>query len=164
MFDMPPDTSAYWSPRRCIARLRARFTTPIRGHPPSGNLDDHASMKRLKVVSTRPRRSAKRFSTMTCANPLYSLLSHDADWWARGSAAYRCREGAGRQADIAAVWGRAPATTGDEARPITLQRSTHGRRVPLEFDMAVAVRTSDKDMAGADGRALHASVSPSIRS
>src|SRR5438105_3443323 len=97
-----------------------------------------------------------------CADPGNMPFSHnrghDADLVPEDQPAYQVQEVVNGKLDIAAVWGpfagyykvmkHAPIAL----QPVNLMEDA----VPLEYDLAVAVRTSDKDLQAQLDRALHA--------
>src|SRR5213082_2864912 len=156
MFDMPVDservlvTTPLYRTTFVLASRSDRSIT-IR------NLDD-PRLKRLKVGVYQTSAIRQALADHDVRNVSIHYLSHDADLVPEDQPAYQVQEVVDGKLDIAAVWGpfagyykvmkHAPIAL----QPVNLMEDA----VPLEYDLAVAVRTSDKDLQAQLDRALHA--------
>ncbi|MGA2862150.1 MAG: quinoprotein dehydrogenase-associated putative ABC transporter substrate-binding protein [Steroidobacteraceae bacterium] len=121
------------------------------------NLDD-PRLKRLKVgvYQTSAIREALAEHDVI-GNVFIHYLSHDADLVPEHQPGYQVQQVIDGQLDIAAVWGpfagyykamkHAPLTL----KPVNLMEDA----VPMEFDMALAVRSSDRELLARLEQALH---------
>jgi quinoprotein dehydrogenase-associated probable ABC transporter substrate-binding protein len=121
------------------------------------NLDD-PKLKHLKVgvyQTSAIREALAEHDVIT--NVFIHYLSHDSDVVAQDQPSYQVQEVIDGKLDIAAAWGpfagyykamkHAPLTI----QPVNLMEDA----VPMEFDMALAVRTSDRDLLVRLEQALH---------
>src|SRR3984885_4112610 len=121
------------------------------------NLDD-PKLKHLKVgvyQTSAIREALAEHDLIT--NVFIPYLSHDSDMVAQDQSGYQVQEVIDGKLDIAAAWGpfagyykamkHAPLTV----QPVNLMEDA----VPMEFDMALAVRTSDRDLLVRLEQALH---------
>jgi len=156
MFDMPVD-----SERVLVTTPLYRTTFVLASRSDRGitirNLDD-PRLKRLKVGVYQTSAIRQALADHDVRNVSIHYLSHDADLVPEDQPAYQVQEVVDGKLDIAAVWGpfagyykvmkHAPIAL----QPVNLMEDA----VPLEYDLAVAVRTSDKDLQAQLDRALHA--------
>src|SRR5467141_369340 len=121
------------------------------------NLDD-PRLKRLRVGVYQTSAIREALLDHDVRNLSIHYLSHDADLVAEDQPAYQVQQVLDGKIDIAAVWGPfAGYYQAMKHAPIALQPvNLMDDAVPLEFDMAVAVRTGDKDLQAQLERALHA--------
>jgi len=156
MFDMPADTE-----RVLVTTPLYRTTFVLASRSDRGitikNLDD-ARLKTLKVGVYQTSAIREALADHGVRNLSIHYLSHDADLVDEDQPAYQVQQVLDGKIDIAAVWGPfAGYYQAMKHAPIALQPvNLMEDAVPLEFDMAVAVRTSDKDLQGQLERALHA--------
>ena len=156
MFDMPADTE-----RVLVTTPLYRTTFVLASRSDRGitikNLDD-ARLKTLKVGVYQTSAIREALADHGVRNLSIHYLSHDADLVDEDQPAYQVQQVLDGKLDIAAVWGPfAGYYQTMQHAPIALQPvNLMEDAVPLEFDMAVAVRTSDKDLQGQLERALHA--------
>jgi quinoprotein dehydrogenase-associated probable ABC transporter substrate-binding protein len=155
MFDMPADTEQV---RVTTPLYRTTFVLASRSDRGINikNLDD-PRLKTLKVGVYQTSAIREALADHDVRNLSIHYLSHDADLVAEDQPAYQVQQVVDGKIDIAAVWGpfagyyqamkHAPITV----QPVNLMEDA----VPLEFDMAVAVRTNDKDLQAQLDRALH---------
>src|SRR6202046_760428 len=121
------------------------------------NLDD-PRLKNLKVgvyQTSAIREALAEHNVIT--NVFIHYLSHDADLVAEDQPGYQVQQVIDGKLDIAAVWGpfagyykaikHAPLTI----QPVNLMEDA----VPMEFDMALAVRTTDRDLLAKIEQAMH---------
>jgi quinoprotein dehydrogenase-associated probable ABC transporter substrate-binding protein len=121
------------------------------------NLDD-PKLKKLKVGLYQT--SAIREALLehdVIDNVFIHYLSHDSDRVAQDEPGYQVQEVIDGQLDVAAAWGpfagyyktmkHAPLTI----QPVNLMEDA----VPMEFDMAMAVRTSDRELLVRVEQAMH---------
>jgi quinoprotein dehydrogenase-associated probable ABC transporter substrate-binding protein len=121
------------------------------------NLDD-PRLKKLKVgvyQTSAIREALAEHNVIT--NVLIHYLSHDADLVAQDQPGYQVQEVIDGKLDIAAAWGpfagyykamkHAPLTI----QPVNLMEDA----VPMEFDMAMAVRTTDRELLAKIEQAMH---------
>jgi quinoprotein dehydrogenase-associated probable ABC transporter substrate-binding protein len=143
MFDMPSDTE------------HVLVTTPL--YRTTFVLDD-PRLKSLKVGVYQTSAIREALADHDVRNLSIHYLSHDADLVAEDQPAYQVQQVLDGKIDIAAVWGPfAGYYQAMKHAPIALQPvNLMEDAVPLEFDMAVAVRSSDKDLQTQLDRALHA--------
>jgi len=156
MFDMPPDTE-----RVLVTTPLYRTTFVLASRSDRGitirNLDD-PRLKRLRVGVYQTSAIREALLDHDVRNLSIHYLSHDADLVAEDQPAYQVQEVLDGKLDIAAVWGpfagyyQAMKHAPIALQPVNLMEDV----VPLEFDMAVAVRTSDKDLQAQLERVLHA--------
>ncbi len=156
MFDMPAD-----SERVLLTTPLYRTTFVLASRSDRGitikNLDD-PRLKRLKVGVYQTSAIREALADHDVRNLSIHYLSHDADLVAEDQPAYQVQEVVDGKLDIAAVWGPfAGYYKAMKHAPITLQPANLMEdAVPLEYDLAVAVRTSDRDLQAQLERALHA--------
>ena len=156
MFDMPSDTE-----RVLVTTPLYRTTFVLASRSDRGitikNLDD-PRLKTLKVGVYQTSAIREALADHDVRNLSIHYLSHDADLVAEDQPAYQVQQVLDGKIDIAAVWGPfAGYYQAMKHAPIALQPvNLMEDAVPLEFDMAVAVRTSDKDLQAQLDRALHA--------
>ena len=156
MFDMPSDTE-----RVLVTTPLYRTTFVLASRSDRGitikNLDD-PRLKTLKVGVYQTSAIREALTDHDVRNLSIHYLSHDADLVAEDQPAYQVQQVLDGKIDIAAVWGpfagyyRAMKHAPIALQPVNLMEDV----VPLEFDMAVAVRTSDKDLQAQLERVLHA--------
>jgi quinoprotein dehydrogenase-associated probable ABC transporter substrate-binding protein len=156
MFDMPSDTE-----RVLVTTPLYRTTFVLASRSDRGitvkNLDD-PRLKTLKVGVYQTSAIREALAGHDVRNLSIHYLSHDADLVAEDQPAYQVQQVVDGKIDIAAVWGpfagyyQAMKHAPIALQPVNLMEDT----VPLEFDLAVAVRTSDKDLQAQLERALHA--------
>src|SRR5579863_9144517 len=121
------------------------------------NLDD-PRLKKLKVgvyQTSAIREALAEHNVIT--NVFIHYLSHDADLVAEDQPGYQVQQVIDGKLDIAAAWGpfagyykaikHAPLTI----QPVNLMEDA----VPMEFDMAMAVRTTDHDLLVRVEQAMH---------
>lgn len=155
MFDMPSDTE-----RVLVTTPLYRTTFVLASRSDRGitikNLDD-PRLKTLKVGVYQTSAIREALADHDVRNLSIHYLSHDADLVAEDQPAYQVQQVLDGKIDIAAVWGpfagyyQAMKHAPIAVQPVNLMEDA----VPLEFDMAVAVRTSDKDLQAQLDRALH---------
>jgi quinoprotein dehydrogenase-associated probable ABC transporter substrate-binding protein len=156
MFDMPADTE-----RVLVTTPLYRTTFVLASRSDRGisikNLDD-PRLKTLKVGVYQTSAIREALADHDVRNLSIHYLSHDGDLVAEDQPAYQVQQVVDGKIDIAAVWGPfAGYYQAMKHAPIALQPvNLMEDAVPLEFDMAVAVRTSDKDLQAQLDRALHA--------
>jgi len=156
MFDMPSDTE-----RVLVTTPLYRTTFVLASRSDRGitirNLDD-PRLKTLKVGVYQTSAIREALADHDVRNLSIHYLSHDADLVAEDQPAYQVQQVLDGKIDIAAVWGPfAGYYQAMKHAPIALQPvNLMDDAVPLEFDMAVAVRTGDKDLQAQLERALHA--------
>lgn len=156
MFDMPSDTE-----RVLVTTPLYRTTFVLASRSDRGitikNLDD-PRLKTLKVGVYQTSAIREALADHDVRNLSIHYLSHDGDLVAEDQPAYQVQQVLDGKIDIAAVWGPfAGYYQAMKHAPIALQPvNLMDDAVPLEFDMAVAVRTSDKDLQAQLERALHA--------
>ena len=156
MFDMPVD-----SERVLVTTPLYRTTFVLASRSDRGitikNLDD-PRLKTLKVGVYQTSAIREALADHDVRNVSIHYLSHDADLVAEDQPAYQVQEVVDGKLDIAAVWGpfagyyKAMKHAPIALQPVNLMEDA----VPLEYDLAVAVRTSDKDLQAQLDRALHA--------
>jgi quinoprotein dehydrogenase-associated probable ABC transporter substrate-binding protein len=156
MFDMPSDTE-----RVLVTTPLYRTTFVLASRSDRGitikNLDD-PRLKTLKVGVYQTSAIREALADHDVRNLSIHYLSHDGDLVAEDQPAYQVQQVVDGKIDIAAVWGpfagyyQAMKHAPIALQPVNLMEDV----VPLEFDMAVAVRTSDKDLQAQLERALHA--------
>ena len=155
MFDMPADTEQV-----LVTTPLYRTTFVLASRSDRGitikNLDD-PRLKTLKVGVYQTSAIREALADHDVRNLSIHYLSHDADLVAEDQPAYQVQQMVDGKIDIAAVWGPfAGYYQAMKHAPIALQPvNLMEDAVPLEFDMAVAVRTSDKDLQAQLERALH---------
>src|ERR1700726_4666944 len=156
MFDMPADTE-----RVLVTTPLYRTTFVLASRSDRGitvkNLDD-PRLKTLRIGVYQTSAIREALAGHDVRNLSIHYLSHDADLVAEDQPAYQVQQVLDGKLDIAAVWGPSAGyyETMQHA-PIALQPvNLMEDAVPLEFDMAVAVRTNDKDLQAQLDRALHA--------
>ncbi len=121
------------------------------------NLDD-PRLKNLKIgvyQTSAIREALAEHNVIT--NVFIHYLSHDADLVAEDQPGYQVQQVIDGKLDIAAAWGpfagyykaikHAPLTI----QPVNLMEDA----VPMEFDMALAVRTTDRDLLVKIEQAMH---------
>jgi ankyrin repeat protein len=121
------------------------------------NLDD-PSLQKLKVgvYQTSAIREALAEHDVI-GNVSIHYLSHDADLVPEHQPGYQVQEMIDGKIDIAAVWGpfagyyKAMKNAPIVVQPVNLMEDA----VPMEFDMALAVRNSDKELLARLQQALH---------
>jgi len=155
MFDMPSDTE-----RVLVTTPLYRTTFVLASRSDRGitirNLDD-PRLKTLKVGVYQTSAIREALTDHDVRNLSIHHLSHDGDLVAEDQPAYQVQQMVDGKIDIAAVWGpfagyyKAMKHAPIALQPVNLMEDA----VPLEFDMAVAVRTSDKDLQAQLERALH---------
>lgn len=156
MFDMPSDTEHV-----LVTTPLYRTTFVLASRSDRGitikNLDD-PRLKTLRVGVYQTSAIREALADHDVRNLSIHYLSHDADLVAEDEPAYQVQQVLDGKLDIAAVWGPfAGYYQAMKHAPIALQPvNLMEDAVPLEFDMAVAVRTSDKDLQAQLERALHA--------
>jgi quinoprotein dehydrogenase-associated probable ABC transporter substrate-binding protein len=154
MFDMPADTEHV-----LVTTPLYRTTFVLASRSDRGitikNLDD-PRLKTLKVGVYQTSAIREALTDHDVRNLSIHYLSHDADLVAEDQPAYQVQQMVDGKIDIAAVWGPfAGYYQAMKHAPIALQPvNLMEDAVPLEFDMAVAVRTSDKDLQAQLERAL----------
>ena len=155
MFDMPADTE-----RVLVTTPLYRTTFVLASRSDRGitikNLDD-PRLKTLRVGVYQTSAIREALADHDVRNLSIHYLSHDADLVAEDQPAYQVQQVLDGKLDIAAVWGPfAGYYQAMKHAPIALQPvNLMEDAVPLEFDMAVAVRSSDKDLQAQLDRALH---------
>jgi quinoprotein dehydrogenase-associated probable ABC transporter substrate-binding protein len=121
------------------------------------NLDD-PKLKSLKVGVYQTSAIREALLEHDVVNNVFiHYLSHDSDVVAQDQPGYQVQEVIDGKLDVAAAWGpfagyykamkHAPLTI----QPVNLMEDA----VPMEFDMALAVRTSDRDLLVRLEQALH---------
>jgi quinoprotein dehydrogenase-associated probable ABC transporter substrate-binding protein len=156
MLDMPADSE------RVLATTPVYRTTFVLAYRNDRgihikNLDD-PKLKKLKVglYQTSAIREALAEHDVI-SNVFIHYLSHDSDIVAQDQPGYQVQEVIDGKLDVAAAWGpfagyykaikHAPLTI----QPVNLMEDA----VPMEFDMALAVRTTDHDLLAKVEKALH---------
>src|SRR3981081_2895258 len=146
MFDMPSDTE-----RVLVTTPVYRTTFVLASRSDRGitvkNLDD-PRLKTLKVGVYQTSAIREALAAHAVRNVSIHYLSHASDLVAEDQPAYQVQQVVDGKIDIAAVWGPfAGYYQAMKHAPISLQPvNLMEDAVRLEFDMAVAVRTSDKDL------------------
>jgi quinoprotein dehydrogenase-associated probable ABC transporter substrate-binding protein len=148
MMDMPLDTERVLT---TVALYRSTFVLASRAdrHLDIKTLDD-PRLKKLKigVYQTSAMREALFAHDIYSDNVVIHYLTHDSDLVPEDQPSYQVQEVIDGKLDIAAVWGPFAGyykVTKHEPlilTPANLMDDT----VPLEFDMAIAVRTNDKPL------------------
>src|ERR1700728_234042 len=121
------------------------------------NLDD-PKLKSLKVGVYQTSAIREALLEHDVVNNVFiHYLSHDSDMVAQDQPGYQVQQVIDGKLDVAAAWGpfagyykvmkHAPLTI----QPVNLMEDA----VPMEFDMALAVRTSDRDLLARLEQALH---------
>jgi quinoprotein dehydrogenase-associated probable ABC transporter substrate-binding protein len=155
MMDMPLDSERVLTTQ---AIYRTTFVLAYRDdkHLSFKNLDD-PKLKKLKVgvYQTSAIRTALAEHDVN-ENVVIHYLTHDADLVPEDEPSYQLQEVLDGKLDVAAVWGpfagyykalkHAPLTI----EPVNLMEDA----VPMEYDMAFAVRTSDKTLKDALTKAI----------
>jgi quinoprotein dehydrogenase-associated probable ABC transporter substrate-binding protein len=155
MMDMPLDSERVLTTQ---AIYRTTFVLAYRDdkHLSFKNLDD-PKLKKLKVgvYQTSAIRTALSEHDVN-ENVVIHYLTHDADLVPEDEPSYQLQEVLDGKLDVAAVWGpfagyykamkHAPLTI----QPVNLMEDA----VPMEYDMAFAVRTTDKTLKDALTKAI----------
>jgi quinoprotein dehydrogenase-associated probable ABC transporter substrate-binding protein len=157
MFDIPIDTERVLT---TAALYRSTFVLAYRNDRGIAvkNLDD----RRLKVLKVGVYQTSAIREALADHdvrdNVVIHYLSHDADLVPEHQPSYQVQQVIDGQLDVAAVWGpfagyykamrQAPLTV----QPVNLMEDA----VPMEYDMAVALRTNDGSLKEQLERALHA--------
>jgi quinoprotein dehydrogenase-associated probable ABC transporter substrate-binding protein len=156
MFDMPPDSEDVLTTGSLYRTTFVLVYRSDRGYD-FKSLDD-PRLKQLKVgvYETSAVREALLEHGVT-RNVSIHYLSHDGDLVPRDQPSYQVQEVIDGTLDVAAVWGpmagyykvmkHAPLTI----RPVNLMDDA----TPLEFDMAIAVRREDHELAQRLDQAMH---------
>jgi quinoprotein dehydrogenase-associated probable ABC transporter substrate-binding protein len=148
MFDMPVDSERVLT---TTAVYRTTFVLAYRNDRGIGtfkNLDDPRLKKlRVGVYQTSAIREALAEHDVV-ANTFIHYLSHDADLVPEDQPSYDVQEVIDGKLDVAAAWGPfAGYYKAMKNAPITIQPvNLMEEAVPMEFDMALAVRNSDRDL------------------
>jgi len=147
MIDMPPDSDDVVTTG---ALYRTTYVLAYRTdrHYDFKNLDD-PRLRKLKVgvYETSAIRSA--LAEHGVGNVQIHYLAHNADLVAQNQPSYQVQQVIDGQLDVAGVWGpMAGYFKTVKQEPITLQpANTLDDTTRLEFDMAIAVRRNDKELA-----------------
>jgi quinoprotein dehydrogenase-associated probable ABC transporter substrate-binding protein len=156
MFDMPPDSEDVLTTSPLYRTTFVLVYRSDRGYD-FRSLDD-PRLKKLKVgvYETSAVREALLEHGVT-RNVSIHYLSHDGDLVPKDQPSYQVQEVIDGALDVAAVWGpmagyyktmkHAPLTI----EPVNVIDDT----TPLEFDMAIAVRRSDHELAQRLDQAMH---------
>ncbi|HEY3730024.1 MAG TPA: quinoprotein dehydrogenase-associated putative ABC transporter substrate-binding protein [Steroidobacteraceae bacterium] len=156
MMDMPTDAEGALL---TTPVYRTTFVLASRAdrHLQFKNLDD-PRLKKLKVGVYQT--SAIREALLehdVIENVFVHYLSHDADLVPEDAPSYQIQQVVDGKLDVAAAWG--PFAGWYKAKknaPITIQPvNLIEDAVPMEFDMAMAVRRTDSDLQGKLEKALH---------
>jgi quinoprotein dehydrogenase-associated probable ABC transporter substrate-binding protein len=148
MMDMPLDTERVLT---TVALYRSTFVLASRTdrHLDIKSLSD-PRLKKLKigVYQTSAMREALYGHDVYNDNVVIHYLTHDADLVPEDQPSYQVQEVLDGKLDIAAVWGPfAGWYKVTKHEPLTLTPANlMDESVQLEFDMALAVRTSDKPL------------------
>jgi ankyrin repeat protein len=121
------------------------------------NLDD-PRLKKLKVGDYQTSAMREAFSEHDIFdNVVIHYLSHDADLVPEDEPAYQVQEVVDGKLDVAGVWGPfAGYYKAIKHAPITIQPvNLMEDAVPMEYDMAFAVRTNDKALKDQLQQAIH---------
>ena len=120
------------------------------------NLDD-PRLKKLKVGVYETSAIRAALAEHGVGNVQIHYLSHDADLVPKDQPSYQVQQVIDGTLDVAATWGPlAGYFKVMKQQPITLQpANTLDDSTQLEFDMAVAVRRGDKELAARLDKALH---------
>lgn len=156
MLDMPVDSERVLT---TTALYRTTFVLAYRNDRGISikNLDD-PRLKKLKVgvyQTSAIREALAEHDVMS--NVFIHYLSHDADLVPEHQPSYQVQQVVDGQLDIAAVWGPfAGYYKAMKQAPITIQPvNLMEDAVPMEFDMAIAVRHSDQELLAKLEQALH---------
>ena len=157
MLDMPVDSERVLT---TAAVYRTTFVLAYRNDRGFAikNLDDPRLQKlRVGVYQTSAIREALAEHDVSGNNVFIHYLSHDADLVPEHQPSYQVQEVIDGKLDIAAVWGPfAGYYKAMKNAPITIQPvNLMEDAVPMEFDMALAVRNSDRDLLARLEQALH---------
>jgi quinoprotein dehydrogenase-associated probable ABC transporter substrate-binding protein len=156
MMDMPLDSERVLTTE---AIYRTTFVLAYRNDKQLAfkNLDD-PKLKKLKVGVYQTSAIREALSAHDVfENVIIHYLTHDGDLVPQDQPSYQVQEVLDGKLDVAAVWGpfagyykalkHAPLTI----QPVNLMEDN----VPMEYDMAFAVRTSDKTLKEALTKAIH---------
>jgi quinoprotein dehydrogenase-associated probable ABC transporter substrate-binding protein len=156
MMDMPLDSERVLTTE---AIYRTTFVLAYRNDKQLSfkNLDD-PKLKKLKVGVYQTSAIREALSAHDVfENVIIHYLTHDGDLVPQDQPSYQVQEVVDGKLDVAAVWGpfagyykamkHAPLTI----QPVNLMEDN----VPMEYDMAFAVRTSDKTLKEALTKAIH---------
>ena len=151
MLDMPPDSERRADDQRAVS-LDLRAGVPQRSRHDFKSLDD-PRLKKLKVgvYETSAMREALLEHGVT-RNVAIHYLSHDADLVPKDQPSYQVQEVIDGTLDVAAVWGpMAGYYKAVKHAALTIATGQHcmDDTVPLEFDMAIAVRRNDHELRAA---------------
>jgi quinoprotein dehydrogenase-associated probable ABC transporter substrate-binding protein len=155
MMDMPLDSERVLTTQ---AIYRTTFVLAYRDdkHLSFKNLDD-PKLKKLKVgvYQTSAIRTALSEHDVN-ENVVIHYLTHDADLVPEDEPSYQLQEVLDGKLDVAAVWGPfAGYYKAIKHAPLTIQPvNLIEDAVPMEYDMAFAVRTSDKTLKDALTKAI----------
>jgi quinoprotein dehydrogenase-associated probable ABC transporter substrate-binding protein len=156
MLDMPVDAERVLTTQ---AIYRTTFVLAYRNDRGISikNLDDPRLKKlRVGVYQTSAIREALAEHDVI-GNVFIHYLSHDADLVPEHQPGYQVQEMIDGKIDIAAVWGpfagyyKAMKNAPIVVQPVNLMEDA----VPMEFDMALAVRNTDKELLARLQQALH---------
>jgi quinoprotein dehydrogenase-associated probable ABC transporter substrate-binding protein len=156
MMDMPLDSERVLTTE---AIYRTTFVLAYRNDKQLSfkNLDD-PKLKKLKVGVYQTSAIREALSAHDVfENVIIHYLTHDGDLVPQDQPSYQVQEVVDGKLDVAAVWGpfagyykamkHAPLTI----QPVNLMEDN----IPMEYDMAFAVRTSDKTLKEALTKAIH---------
>jgi quinoprotein dehydrogenase-associated probable ABC transporter substrate-binding protein len=148
MFDMPPDSDDVLTTRPLYRSTFVLVYRSDRGYDFKSLDDPRLKKLRVGVYETSAAREALLEHGVT-RNVAIHYLSHDGDLVPKDQPSYQVQQVIDGTLDVAAVWGpmagyykavkHAPLTI----EPLNLMHDT----TPLEFDMAIAVRSSDHELA-----------------
>lgn len=155
MLDMPPDTERVLT---SIPVYRTTFVLASRSdqHLSFKNLDD-PRLKALKIgvfQMSALREALSRHGVKN--NTVVHYLSYDADLQPTHQPSYQLQELINGDIDVAAVWGPfAGYYKAMKHAPISIEAANlMDDQTPLEFDLALAMRTRDQDLKQAVDAAL----------
>jgi quinoprotein dehydrogenase-associated probable ABC transporter substrate-binding protein len=156
MMDMPLDSERVLT-TEAIYRTTFVLATRTDKHLTFKNLDD-PRLKKLKVGVYQTSAMREALSEHDIFdNVVIHYLSHDADLVPEDEPSYQVQEVVDGKLDVAGVWGpfagyyKALKHAPISIQPVNLMEDA----VPMEYDMAFAVRTSDKALKDQLQTAIH---------
>ena len=156
MLDMPPDSEDVLTTQPLYSSTFVLVYRSDRGYHFKSFDDPRLKQLKLGVYETSALREAL-FEHGVVRNVAIHYLSHDADLVPEHQPSYQVQQVIDGTLDVAAVWGpmagyyKAMKHAALTIQPVNRMQS----ETPLEFEMAIAVRSSDHELAQRLDQAMH---------
>ena len=145
MLDMPVDSDDVLTTKALYRTTYVLVYRSDRGIKPIKNLDD-PQLKKLRVGVYETSSARQALADHAVQNVQIHYLSHNADLVPENQPSYQVQQVIDGKLDVAAVWGPMAGYYRKQAPLVIQPANLMDDSVPLEFDMALAVRRGDHDL------------------